>query len=106
MRVHGWQRVGVVLSILWAIGAAIFVRSVQVKNGHSLFQMDFGDCLRSSTIEACSNKFSLQHAMDITAYWPDVAFFAFAPVIAGWIVAYIALKTFRWIKVGFSKNHE
>lgn len=106
MYVNGWQRVGIVISILWAIGATIYVRSVQVQNGKSLFQMEFSGCLRSSTGEACSNKVSLQHAMDITANWPDVAFYAFAPVIAGWIVAYIVLTTFRWIKVGFSKNHE
>ena len=108
MHVNGWQRVGVVLSVLWAIGAAIYIRSAQVQSADSLFKMEFSTCLneQGSTIEACSNTVSLQHAMDITADWPDVAFFAFAPVIAGWLVAYIALKTFRWVKTGFSKNHE
>lgn len=107
MRINGWQRVGVVLSILWAIGAAIYVRSAQVQHADSLFQMKFSACLneQSANVEACSNKVSLQNAMDVTAYWPDVAFFAFAPVIAGWLVACIALRIFRWVKVGFSKNH-
>ena len=106
MRVNGWQRVGVVLSVLWAIGAAIYIRSAQVQNANSLFQMKFSACLneKSATIEACSNKVSLQNAMNVTTYWPDVAFFAFSPVIAGWLVAYIALKTFRWVNVGFSKK--
>ena len=106
MRVNGWQRIGVVLSVLWAIGAAIYVRSAQVKNADSLFQMEFSACLneRIATIKACSDKVSLQNAMDATAYWPDVAFFAFAPVIAGWLMAFITLKIFRWVKVGFSKK--
>lgn len=106
MRVNGWQRIGVVLSVLWVIGAAIYVRSAQVQNAYSLFQMEFSACLneQGATIEECSNKVSLQHAMDVTANWPDVAFFAFAPVIAGWLVAYVALKTFRWVNLGFSKK--
>ena len=99
MRVNRWQRVGVVLSVLWAIGAFIYVRSAQVKNADSLFQMEFSACLneRMGNIAACSNKTSLQNAMDVTAYWPDVAFFAFAPVIVGWLVAFVTLKTFRWV---------
>lgn len=41
MRVNGWQRVGIVLSVLWAIGAAIFVRNAQVQNADSLYKMQW-----------------------------------------------------------------
>jgi hypothetical protein len=46
--------------------------------------MKFRACLneRNATIEVCSNRISLQSTMDATAYWPDVAFFAFAPVFS------------------------
>jgi hypothetical protein len=42
--------------------------------------------------------------MDATAYWPDVAFYAFGPVVAGWLVALIMIKTFRWVSDGFLKK--
>jgi hypothetical protein len=108
MRLNGWQRIEVVLSILWTIGAAIYVRSTQVENANSLFQMEYNACVnhnqQSTTIKSCLDKVSFQNAIDVTANWLDVAFFAFAPVIAGWLIAYIALKTFLWVKVGFSKK--
>jgi hypothetical protein len=106
MRLNGLQRIGVVLSILWAIGAAIYIRSAQVKNANLLFQLEFRACLneRNTSNEICSNRISLQNAMDATAYWPDVAFFAFGPVIIGWLVALITLKTIRWVKTGFSNK--
>lgn len=104
MQINGWQRVGVVLSVLWAIGAAIYIRNIQVENADSLFQMEYSECLSEKIGSGCIDKVSLQNAMDVTANWSDVTFFAFAPVIAGWLMAYIALKTFRWIKVGFQKK--
>jgi hypothetical protein len=52
----------------------------------------------------CDN-ISYQAAMDSTTNWADVVFFAFGPVIAGWLVALITMRTFRWVSDGFSKKN-
>lgn len=107
MRLNGWQRIGLVLSALWALGAAIHVRNKQVDAAHELFQLQYGMCLnQANSVKNCSDTVSLQAAMDATAYWPDVAFYAFGPVIVGWLLALITIKTFRWVSDGFSKKHD
>ena len=105
MRLNGWQRIGLVLSVLWAFGAAIHERNKQVNAANELFQSQYRICLeQANAVKNCHDNVSLQAAMDATAYWPDVAFYAFGPVIAGWLVVLITLKTFRWVSAGFSKK--
>ncbi len=106
MRLNGWQRIGLVLSVLWALGAAIHERNKQVDAAHELFQSQYRMCLEQADAAKNCDNVSLQVAMDATAYWPDVAFYAFGPVMAGWLVVLITLRTFRWVSVGFSKKHE
>lgn len=107
MRLNGWQRIGAVLSVLWALGAAIYERNEQVKSAETLYQSQASNCFagQADSSKECLDKVSLQGLMDATAYWPDVAFYAFGPVIAGWLVALIALRVFRWISAGFPKKN-
>jgi len=107
MRLNGWQRIGLVLSALWVLGAAIHVRTKQVDAADELFQFQYRLCLEQvNPVKNCSDTVSLQAAMDATAYWPDVAFYAFGPAIAGWLVVLMAIRTFRWVSDGFSKRHD
>jgi hypothetical protein len=97
MKLNGWHRIGVVLSVLWAIVAFCWTRSIQVKNGHELFR----SCLYKTT-SYCEN-ISLQSALDETANWTDVTFFSLFPIVIGWILAFLSVKVFKWIKTGFEK---
>lgn len=92
-----------VLSALWVFGATIHVRNEQVDDAHELFQLQYRTCLLNPE-KNCSDTVSLQAAMDATANWSDVAFYAFGPAIAGWLVVLIVIRTFRWVSDGFSKN--
>jgi hypothetical protein len=107
MRLNGWQRIGLVLSVLWALGAGIHERNKQANAANELFQSQYRMCLeQADPVKNCNDTVSLQAAMDATAYWPNVAFYAFGPVIAGWFVVLITIRTFRWVSDGFSKKHE
>ncbi len=106
MRLNGWQRIGLVLSTLWILGASIYERKKQVSAADELFQFKFRLCLEEYPGSSCIESVSLQAAMDATANWPDVAFYAFGPVVAGWFVAIVTIKTFHWVADGFSKNFD
>ena len=103
MRLNGWQRIGLIVSVLWALGAAIHERNEQVNSAKALYQLKAQTCFteQADTAIKCLDKVSFQDAMDATANWPDVAFYAFGPVVAGWLVALITLSSFRWIRAGF-----
>jgi hypothetical protein len=34
-------------------------------------------------------------------YWPNIVISALAPVLAGWMVAYLLLWLYRWVRRGF-----
>jgi hypothetical protein len=105
MHLNGWQRIGLVVSALWVLGSAINVRNEQVAAADRLFQLQYGTCLKQlNSVKYCGDTVSLQAAMDATTYWPDVAFYAFGPVIAVWFVILIAIRTLRWVSAGFSKK--
>lgn len=72
MRISGWHRIGIVASCAWAVYGATYG-----------FQLGVDD--RYSSDGVCAL----------------MAFYAFAPVIAGWIAAYVAIWTIRWVWRGF-----
>ena len=107
MRLNGWQRIGLVLSVLWVLGAAIHERNKQVNAADALFQLQYRICLgQADTMKNCGDTVLYQAAMDATASWSNVAFYAFGPVIAGWLVVLITLRIYSWVADGFSKEHE
>jgi hypothetical protein len=74
MRLGGWQRIGVVASAVWLPCGAVYGCHLGLA----------GNC---NTEEI--------HAL--------MAFYAFAPVVAGWIVAWGLVWAGRWIWSGFVK---
>ena len=74
MRLGGWQRIGVVASAVWLPYGAVYGCHLGLA----------GDCNMEEI-----------HAL--------MAFYAFAPVVAGWILAWGAVWAFRWIWSGFVK---
>jgi hypothetical protein len=44
MRLGGWQRIGIVLSVIWALGAVWHVRSQEVQVAQNLLTLDHRIC--------------------------------------------------------------
>ena len=102
MTLGGWQRIGIVLSALWAIGASWAVRSDQVKLAHQLFESRTHTCAaKSGAFARCLETESWQSALDDTANWGDVAFVAIGPIIVGWLLIFLSARIIKWIAFGF-----
>jgi hypothetical protein len=102
MRLNGWQRIGVTLSVIWAVGAFIVTRNSQLRGKNSLYEQLSQTCFLGdrASLDKCLSDAS-ENAMHSTTYWPDVAFFAVAPPLAAWLIAYIGVLTVRWVGKGF-----
>jgi hypothetical protein len=103
MRLNGWQRIGIVLSIVWAVGAAIHTRNAEVATWERLASTGYTLCMEAKQADyaKCSAEMSATLMKAYDPYWPNIGFAALAPVLAGWIVAYLLLWIFRWVKRGF-----
>ena len=107
MKLIGWHRIGLVLSVLWALGASISIRNDQIQRADSLYRDQYHTCSLSSpnSLTFCDETVSLEAAMHATANWMDVATFSLAPILLAWCLALVSVKTFKWIKMGFDKKH-
>jgi hypothetical protein len=106
MKLNGWQRIGVVVSILWAIGAAIFERKSQVDPVNEQFVIQLQQCSHPIANE-CFNLAAKQRSELIAWDFSGVSNILFAslgPIVVAWLTAYLAIKAFFWVKAGFQSN--
>jgi hypothetical protein len=100
MKLNRLQRVGIVLSVLWIIFGAGYERKSQVDGAISVVNSLYVSCLELENIKDCSKEHSSNLKNFMEPVWSDVALSAFAPVILGWLIVFIIIRVYRWIKAG------
>ena len=94
---------GVVASILWGIGGAVYERMGQVRFANDLLAISINLC-SSDKADNCIELAYKTHrdlvALD-SAGIVNILFFSLTPIILAWLVACLALKIFQWVKAGF-----
>ena len=103
MKLNGWQRIGVIASILWGIGGGIYERMGQVRFANDLLALSINHCLPANAdacVELAYKTYANLISLDL-AGGSNIVFFSVGPIFAGWIAAYLAVKIFRWVKAGF-----
>lgn len=106
MKLNGWRRIGVVVSVIWAIGAAIFERKSQVDPVNEQFVIQLQQCSHPIADE-CFNLAAKQlrelTALDLLSV-SNILFASLGPIVVAWLIAYLAIKAFFWVKAGFQSN--
>jgi hypothetical protein len=92
-RLNGWQRIGIVLSVLWmpvgaVLGAIVAVAPYLTCIRHPQNEIDWCDTVYQYT-------FTAEHLLSASAL------FAFAPIPIAWLFVYVAIWTLRWVWRGF-----
>jgi hypothetical protein len=123
MHLNGWQRIGVVISVLWAVGGGLSGNNLGLHEGDWVKEA-YQDCLArvdnsvSSSLAASKDLGAVekQDAKDldlcaqtrdkawpkaISNHWIYAAFFGLAPVLLGWFAVYGVIALVRWIRAGF-----
>ena len=103
MKLNGWQRIGVVASVLWAIGGSIYERNAQVNDAAKYYELAVKNCF-GELIRTCldTTKETYKSLLFFDAVKvADIVLVAIGPVISGWILVYLTVKIVRWVKAGF-----
>jgi hypothetical protein len=107
MKLNGWQRIGVVLSIVWVVGAAIYQRNVAVERAANFAASTYEICsdIEQRKPESDSNRCIQESAQTRARWlygnWNDVIFSAFAPMLLAWPAIYLLIRVWRWVRAGF-----
>lgn len=94
-RLKGWQRIGIVLSVVWAIVGGTW----GWKHAHDKINEDFKACVRAfetpSDLQACRE--TRFRAIAVPRGY-TAALVALAPVTFVWLLAYALVALVRWIR--------
>jgi multisubunit Na+/H+ antiporter MnhB subunit len=101
-RLNLWQRLGIVLSVLWALGAGFYLRSHHMNQAKEFAHTMYAFCLQSTPKPGdCFEKFSDNlRSRDTWLDVGDIAALAFIPIPLAWPLIYIVLWVTRWVLVG------
>jgi|SRR5258708_9983545 hypothetical protein len=104
MSLNGWQRIGIVVSIVWLIGGGLWGNSVGLSQGDHVSQA-LAQCLAAFTDWApCSARFEKDWPEAVKYHWHYAAAFALIPIPLGWLVCWGLLNLVRWIRAGFKRS--
>ena len=105
VRLKGWQRTGIVLSVLWLSCASMWFIQ-QVPAHQPAITSVFRQCIQEpnahrSTCKARAKSFGKELRRELRAEWPWVSL---APVFLVWILAYLVVWLARWIGRGSERR--
>lgn len=103
-RLNGWQRIGIIASVLWAIGG-FFAMQVEVSDRAARFAEGMtAGCYQVKSAAQCSADWSEHFQAVQRPGQLDVVLFALVPIPLGWGIAYLCLWLARWVRRGFQQS--
>jgi hypothetical protein len=107
MQLNGWQKAGIVLSILWVVGAGIHTRNDDVERTDNFVKFAYKVCEHGKMVANDADLSSCEkEKADNTKTWmkdsdKNVALAALAPIPFGWLAGFILLYAVRVQVAGF-----
>jgi hypothetical protein len=108
-RLSGWQRAGIVLSILWAIGAGRYAHNSDLEGAKNFANLAYKNCTNQKLLAHDNDLSSCEQQREANiAKWlkdgksnANIAFLALAPIPFGWLAGFIFLYIVRAQVAGF-----
>jgi hypothetical protein len=107
MRLNGWQKLGVALSIVWAVAAGIHTHGEDVERAENFANLAYKTCsntkmlAKSADLSRCEKEKATNTETWMKDSDKNVAFAALAPIPVGWLAGFILLYLGRIQLAGF-----
>jgi hypothetical protein len=101
-RLHGWARIGIVLSTLWAVIGSLWALNLLFE---PVYQ-NYATCqtLISASPSDCQELFQTQLADARGRMFAAVALVGLGPIPVAWMLVYGLVGLVRWIRRGFQPS--
>ena len=102
-RLNGWKRIGIVLSVLWALSiSGWFFHHIPEVNDPGIASV-YLQCISApnanrGVCKARAEWFSEEARSEFRAGW---SWAALAPIVVAWLLVYVVVCVVRWIWRGF-----
>jgi hypothetical protein len=104
MKINGWQRIGILVSVIWMVGAYFYTMDrVQTDDIQMAANVDEA-CIAAKQQEqkVCDNEMYAEVIRALPREREEAAIVALVPVPLSWSFVYLTLFLLRWIKRGFA----
>ena len=107
MRLNRWVRIGILLSVIWAVGAAIHTHKSDVERANFWVKDDYDSCTSGKQANHDADLSSCDAERKATfKRWMEgsngvAAFVAFAPIPFAWFAVFVLVYVVRAQIVGF-----
>jgi hypothetical protein len=104
MRLNGWQRIGIVASVIWAIGGPIYVDYKAEKEAWEAMNQSYRGCMGAYNDDGrCMQEARWASERVPRAFRTPINWVvtALVPIGLGWLLVYALVYLVRWIRVGF-----
>jgi hypothetical protein len=98
-----WQRLGVVATFLWVLGAGYTQFRIDTDSAAERAQTRFQACSvsietrQSNNLTSCLADARSGRATAERGLWSDVALTALAPPLVAWLLVYLVIVVWRWV---------
>ena len=103
MPLNDWQRIGIAASIIWAIGAPMYLDHAARDEASAAFLRYYKACRDVPSIrseQASRQKDTVPRYRFLTDK-ANVALVVLPPIVLGWLIAYALVYLRRWVGAGF-----
>ena len=101
MSQNRWLRLGVVLSVVWALGAAIHQRNADIDRAEDFAKFSYRICTdgkavaHNADLTSCEQERKKNVAIWLEGSWGNTAFISLVPIPLGWFAAFGVLLASR-----------
>ena len=116
MKIGGWQRIGIVASVLWVFVGGFIGNKEALDEAGARTASQLDSCVAANKRRSgedgpyeqvwtpCKNQFSANFRRNAEGHWWVVLAVALIPIPIAWLLGWILIATTRWIRAGFSNQ--
>ena len=112
MRLGGCERIGIILTVVWALGAAWYQRTADIRQAEKAFHLAYQTCRdiqdnaasrnKDFDFNKCDAKGAEAWDLSLEGSWAKAAFVSLAPIPLGWLAMYLLMVLWKWVRLGFA----
>ena len=112
MRLNGWVRLGIVASVLWAVGAYLYQNNAVNERASRAYDHWAKQCmaverLKNSDKQDFEKCYAMGEEMMMLAFKEakgEAAALALIPIPLAWLFGWLIVVIWRWVAKGFQKG--
>jgi hypothetical protein len=104
VRLNRWQRIGIVLSVLWAVVGGLWGYHLATQEAIATPLAHYKSCISQPYYDddECSHTLDEEYAAGLRDHWAfAVTMAGLVPLPVAWLLVYMVVWTVRWIRRGF-----